>query len=182
MSNFSTTQNQIPAIETSRLILRAHALGDFELCAAIWADPEVTRYIGGKPLSESEAWARFLRYPGHWVMMGYGYWAIEEKVSGEYIGDLGFADYKRELKPSIQGVPEIGWVLARKAHGRGYATEAVRVALAWADRTFTNPRTVCIIAPENSASIRVAEKCGFRQYAKTIYKGNPTWMYERMRG
>ena len=67
-----------------------------------------------------------LRYAGHWQWMGFGFWALEEKSTGAFAGELGFAEFKRELEPSIQGIPEIGWVLAPHAHGKGYATEAVR--------------------------------------------------------
>ena len=145
----------------------------------MWADPEVTRHIGGTPLTETEAWTRFLRYAGHWAVMGFGYWAVEEKGSGAFAGDVGFADYKREIGPSIKGEAEIGWVLAGPVHGRGYATEAVRAALAWGDAHFHGARTVCIIGPENLASLRVAAKCGFREYARTMYKGGPVILLER---
>ncbi len=67
----------------------------------MWADPEVTRYIGGKPLTEEESWARLLRYVGHWSLLGFGYWVVEEKTTGNFIGEVGFADYKRDL-PSLR--------------------------------------------------------------------------------
>jgi RimJ/RimL family protein N-acetyltransferase len=92
----------------------------------MWADPQVTRYIGGKPLTEEECWSRLLRYVGHWAWMGFGYWVAEEKETGNFVGEIGFADHKRDLEPSLKGVPEIGWVFASHVHGRGYATEAVR--------------------------------------------------------
>ncbi len=168
-------------IETERLILRGHRLEDFGDCAAMWADPEVTRYIGGKPLSETEAWARFLRYAGHWSLMGYGYWAVEEKGTGDFVGDIGFADYKRDIEPSLKGIPEVGWVLAQKAHGKGYATEAVRTVVVWGDANFAGARTVCIVAPGNLASIRVAEKCGFQEFERTTYKGEAAILFQRER-
>ena len=128
--------SSIPTIETGRLLLRGYRLDDFTACAALWADPYVTRFIGGRPLSAEESWARLLRYAGHWGLLGFGYWVIEEKSSGEFVGELGFADWKREIEPAIQ-VPEAGWVLATEAHGKGYATEALpRAALAWAGRSF----------------------------------------------
>jgi RimJ/RimL family protein N-acetyltransferase len=169
----------VPILETERLKLRGHRLEDFECCAAMWADPGVTRYIGGKPLTEEESWARLLRYAGHWALMGFGYWVAEEKATGSFVGEVGFADYKRDLTPSLKGVPEIGWVLASSAHGRGYATEAVRAAVEWGDRNFHTDRTACIIAPENLASIRVAEKCGYRKSQVATYKGHPTLMFVR---
>jgi len=172
----------IPTLETERLKLRGHRLDDFPHCAAMWADPNVTRYIGGKPLTEEEAWTKFLRYAGHWLLLGFGYWVAEEKATGNFAGELGFADYKRDLEPSLKGVPEIGWVLASHAHGKGYATEAVRAIVAWGDAHFLSARTACIIAPENLASIRVAVKCGYRQLQLATYKGKPTMMYVREAG
>src|ERR1700723_3734939 len=166
-------------LETERLKLRGHRLDDFAACAAMWADPVVTRYFGGKSLTEEEAWTRFLRYAGHWSLLGFGYWAVEEKATGNFIGEIGFADYKRDLQPSLNGMPEIGWVLASPAHGKGYATEAVRAAVAWGDAHFRLARTACIIAPENLASIRVAVKCGYRDPEPATYKGKPALIFIR---
>jgi len=170
---------EFPVIETERLILRRHRKEDFVPCAAMWADLAVTRYIGGKPYSEEESWARLLRYAGHWSIMGFGFWAIEEKASGSFVGEAGFADFKRDIEPSIKGVPEIGWAFATLVHGRGYATETVRAAVAWGESHLESNRTVCLIHPANLASIRVAEKCGFREYRRTVYKGHPTTMFDR---
>jgi RimJ/RimL family protein N-acetyltransferase len=173
---------QVPILETERLKLRGHQLDDFKHCAAMWADPEVTRFAGGKPLTEEESWRRLLGYVGHWSLLGFGYWVAEEKATGHFVGEIGFADYKRDLEPSMKGTPEAGWVLAARAHGRGYATEAFRAALAWGDAHFKTERTACIISPENLASIRVAVKCGYQAFASTTYKGRPTVMYVREPG
>jgi len=170
---------EVPVIETKRLRLRGHQLNDFSDCAAMWADPIATRYIGGKPFSEEEVWARLLRYVGHWAWMGFGYWAIEEKDTGDFAGELGFADYKRDIEPSIKGVPELGWALVSKVHGKGYATEAVRAAVAWGEAHFGPVRSVCLIHPQNLASIRVAEKCGYQEFQRAIYKGHPTIVFAR---
>jgi RimJ/RimL family protein N-acetyltransferase len=170
---------EVPILETGRLRLRGHRLADFADSAAMWADPIVTRYIGGKPFSREEVWTRLLRYVGHWAWLGFGYWAIEEKASREFVGELGFADFKRDLEPSLEETPELGWVLASRAHGKGYATEAVRAALTWGDEHFGHARTACIIHPENRASLRVAEKCGYREFQRTTYKGHETIMFER---
>jgi RimJ/RimL family protein N-acetyltransferase len=179
MSNIARPAMDIPVIETPRLTLRGHRIDDFSDCAAMWADPIVTRHIGGKPFSEEDTWARFLRYAGHWLLLGFGYWAIEEKDRGSFVGELGFADYKRDITPSLKGMPELGWALASEAHGKGYATEAVRAALTWGEARFASARTVCIIHPENLASIRVAEKCGYREFQRTTYKGHATIIFER---
>jgi len=173
------SSHDVPAVETARLRLRGHRPADFADCAAMWGDPAVTLYIGGRPLSEEETWTRVLRYVGHWSWMGFGHWAVEERATGRYIGDVGFADFKRDLEPSVKGLPELGWVLVRDRHGRGYGTEAVQAALAWGAGHFGSGRTVCLIHPENLASIRVAEKCGFRECTRTSYKGQPTILFER---
>jgi RimJ/RimL family protein N-acetyltransferase len=165
--------SEVPTIETERLRMRAYRLDDFTDCAAMWADAAVVRYIGGKPFTEEEVWAKMLRYAGLWSLMGFGYWAIEEKGSGDYVGEIGFADFKRDVQPSLAGMPELGWVLISRVHGRGYATEAVRAALEWAAGHFGAVKTACLIHPENLASIRVAEKCGYRELRRTTYEGQP---------
>ena len=78
----SHSSGNVPVIETERLVLRAHRLDDFDAYAVMWADPVVTRFIGGKPRTREESWIRFLRHPGMWSMLGFGFWAIEEKASG----------------------------------------------------------------------------------------------------
>jgi RimJ/RimL family protein N-acetyltransferase len=173
---------RVPHLETERLRLRGHCPADFVHCAAMWADPLVTRYIGGTPLSKEESWGRMLRYAGHWAWLGFGYWAIEEKATGDFVGEAGFADYRRNLEPSFENTPEIGWVLAAPSHGKGYATEAARAVVAWGDLHFSGLRTACIIHPEHEASIRVAEKCGYRKLRSTVYKGQPTIVFTRNPG
>jgi RimJ/RimL family protein N-acetyltransferase len=152
---------------------------DFIQSAAMWADPVVTRHIGGRPLSEEESWSRLLRYVGHWALLGFGYWAVEEKATSSFIGEIGFADYKRDMEPPLKGTSEIGWIFATQFHGNGYATEAVREAVAWGDAHFGAAPTACIIDPENLASIRVAEKCGYRKLQLATYKGHPTLVFVR---
>jgi RimJ/RimL family protein N-acetyltransferase len=165
-------------IETERLRLRGHTLQDFANVARMWADPKVTRFIGGKPASREEAWGRILRYIGHWQALGFGYWLIEEK-SGRFAGEVGFADMKRDITPSIDGMPEIGWALARAAQGRGFAAEAVKAALAWGDRHFASATSVCMIDPENAPSLKLAGKVGYAEFARTTYKGATTILLRR---
>src|SRR5215467_10459093 len=168
---------RVPTIETQRLCLRGPRPEDFRDSAALWSDPVVTRFTSGKPLSEEEVWGRLLRYAGHWAWMGFGYWIVEEKATRRFAGEVGFSDWKREMKPSLQGLPELGWVLASRVHGQGYATEAARAAIQWADSHFgkralssgseggensiapevRSACMTCIIHPEHVRSIRVAE-------------------------
>jgi RimJ/RimL family protein N-acetyltransferase len=170
---------EAPLLETQRLRLRGHRLDDLDACCAMWGDPIVTRYIGGKPFTREEVWARLLRYIGHWSLLGFGYWAVEEKASGTFVGEMGFGDFKRELEPPLDDTPELGWALASQAHGKGYATEALRAVIDWGDHHFGAIRTACLIHPENLASMRVAEKCGYHEYARATYKGHETILFER---
>lgn len=168
-----------PLLETERLRLRAHRLDDFAALSAIWSDPAVYRHIGGQPSTPQEVWMRLLRYGGMWPMLGYGYWAIEEKRSGELIGDIGYADFHRDIDPPLDGMPELGWVLASAAHGKGYASEALTAISAWGIDFFGAHRDVCIIAPDNAASMRVAEKAGFRRWCESTYHDEPILMFTR---
>ncbi|MBD5633098.1 MAG: GNAT family N-acetyltransferase [Candidatus Eremiobacteraeota bacterium] len=173
------TVPEIAEIETARLRLRRHRRDDFAACAGMWADPAVVRYIGGQPSTEQQVWSRLLNYAGHWQLMGFGYWVVELKATGLYIGELGFADFKRDIVPSIAGMPELGWALVPDAHGKGYATEALRAVVAWGDERFGRARTVCLIDAENVASIRVAEKCGYGEVERTTYLGRATLIFAR---
>jgi RimJ/RimL family protein N-acetyltransferase len=168
-------------IETERLILDAHTVEDFEPLAAMWADPEVVRHISGRPSSAQDSWMRLLRYGGTWPLLGYGYWAVREKSSRRFVGDLGFADFHRQIEPPITGVPEAGWVFATWAHGRGFATEALHAALAWLDTRASIARSVCLIAPENKISIRLAERSGYLRSATVSFSGADTLLYARNR-
>ena len=168
-----------PIVETERLVLGPHLEKDFAEVAAMWADPEVTRFIGGRPLAAEEVWGKFLRNIGHWRLLGFGYWLARERDSGRLVGQIGFSDFRRDIEPGFDGAPEMGWALAPWANGQGFATEAVRAAVAWGDAEWGPRRTVCIIAPEHRASIRVAEKCGYRPFARAIYHEAPTVIFER---
>jgi RimJ/RimL family protein N-acetyltransferase len=166
-------------IETDRLRLRRHVADDLKESWAMWSDPDVYRHILPAPSNEQQAWSRILAYVGHWAIAGFGSWVVEERSTGVFVGEIGFADFKRDVTPSIRGVPEIGWVLRSSQHGKGYATEGVRAALTWADEHLSAARTVCLIHPENTASIHVAEKVGFSQTHIATYNNAPILMFER---
>jgi RimJ/RimL family protein N-acetyltransferase len=170
---------EFPVLETERLRLRGPRSDDFPAYAAMWADPDVTRFINGPPLSEEDAWAKFMRSFGHWALVGYGFWTVEEKAAGLRVGETGFLDVHRDIAPSLHGIPEAGWAFAKPAQGKGYATEAVRAVLGWGEQRFGKVRFACIIAPDNKPSLRVAAKTGFKEVLRTTYKGEPTVMLYR---
>ncbi|WP_425409222.1 GNAT family N-acetyltransferase [Hyphococcus sp.] len=168
-----------PRLQSERLIMRGPEPDDFPAFAAMWSDRDVIRYITKDPLNEENSWFGFLRIAGHWPMMGYGYWMVIEKDTGDLVGEVGFVDFKRTLTPSLKGQPEIGWVFAAAAHGKGYATEAAKAALEWGDEHFNGARMSCIIDIDNAPSIRVAKKCGFTESARTKYKDDDIIIFHR---
>lgn len=174
-----STNEQIPVLETERLILRGHRRSDFSECAAMWADPIVVAHISGTPSTREQAWSRFLRYAGHWHHLGFGYWVVETRHDGQFVGEVGFSDYCRDVSPTFDGVPEAGWVLKTSAHGQGIATEAVRRMLVWADASLDGPSTVSLFDPENHASIAVAKKVGFGDQIMGRCAGLPTLIMQR---
>lgn len=161
----------IPTLETERLTLRPHRLDDFAAHAALWADEDVVRFITGVPSTREQSWSRMLRIAGMWHHMGFGFLAIVERESGQFIGEAGFLEARREMEPSIEGTMELGWALMPSVHGRGYATEALTALIGWAEVHFPARPMTCIISPENPASLRVAAKLGFRETARTQYNG-----------
>ena len=175
------TLSDSPILETPRLRLRWHRAEDFAAYAAMWAEPDVVRFIGGAPLSREAAWIRLLRQIGLWRYLGFGFFALEDRATGAFLGEAGFHDLRRTIVPSNEGTMEAGWALVPAAHGRGLAEEAMRAAIAWADRVHPSPRMTCIIQVGHAASLRVATKLGFTPYAETTYHGDPVKLLERPR-
>lgn len=172
---------EAPRIETERLVLRPFGAEDLDALAAIWADEEVIRYIGGQKLSREDTWRRSLAANGQWPYVGFGYWIIESKADGTIVGQAGFADFKRDMEPKLEGEPELGYVFAPKVHGQGIAREACEAALAWADANLNAASYPAIIAPENEASIRLAERLGFRREPDGTYRGERIALFRRLR-
>ncbi len=165
-------------IETERLRLRGHTVADLDASAAMWGDADVARFIGGKPSTREESWGRVLRYIGHWAALGHGFWLIEEKASGAYVGEGGFGSFKREIDVPFDA-PEQGWALAQSAQGKGYAAEAMKAAITWGEAHFGRTDFVCMIAPENQPSLNLAEKLGYSRYDQVAYKGEQVVLLRR---
>lgn len=172
-----TRRAQAPELRTDRLVLRGHALEDFPDSLAMWTDPEVVRFIGGRTFTAEECWARLMRYGGFWALLGYGFWTIRDH-GGRFLGECGLLNGRRDLDPPFGDTPEVGWGLVPSAQGQGYGREALEAVLAWAEGQGIG-RTVCLIEPANAPSVRLAEKVGFRQYARTRYHGAEVVLFER---
>ena len=171
----------IPILETDRLRLRPHRVGDYADCCAMWADPVVTRFIGGRPSTPQQTWSRLLTYMGHWKAMDFGYWAIEEKATGAYAGEIGFADFKRDIAESMSNVPELGFALRSAMHGRGHGIEAVGAAVAWGDAHLPSNRTVALVNEDNQRSLHILERYGYRTFDRAQFNGSPVMFLERRR-
>jgi RimJ/RimL family protein N-acetyltransferase len=171
-----------PELETSRLVLRGHRRDDLDDALAMWSHLGVVKYVGGHPLDLEQVWTRLLRYVGHWAVMGFGYWVVREKGTQRFVGEVGFGDFHRVSVPELHGKPEAGWAITPEAQGRGFATEAVEAAHAWISSVHGAPQTLCMIAPDNAASLRVAQKCGYRRWTHTQYRGESTLLLERRSG
>jgi len=163
----------IPTLTTERLRLRSFRKSDLDDYAALNADREVLRYLG----SGSEPWdrGRSSRHPafllGHWQLWDAGTWALEQKETGTFLGMVGFS--------SPEGWPgfELAWTLARRAWGHGYATEGAQAAMDYAFTRWKRDRLISLIAPENRASIRVAEHLGERLEGRITHLGRELLCY-----
>ena len=173
--------DKAPILTTERLVLRPHVHADFEACYALWSDPRTVRFIGGVPATAQDAWFRLQRYGGMWALQGYGFWAVTDRASGAYVGNAGLMEAMRGVE-GLDGVPEAGWVLGPEIGGRGLATEAMRAVLGWADAHLEDGRTACIIDPDNAASLRVADKLGYREVGRPLFREQPTVLLYRERG
>jgi RimJ/RimL family protein N-acetyltransferase len=170
----------IPVLQTERLILRGHQRHDLKDCVDLWSNPAVTRYIGGRAFTPEEVWSRILRYVGHWSLLSFGYWLVSEKASGAFVGEVGFADFERELVPSLGKAPEAGWIIAPEARGKGYAHEAIAAAHVWINDVYGASRTVCMIDHDNVISQQIARKHGYSVWSEASYHGTPVRLYERI--
>ena len=143
-------------LQTERLTLRPFILDDFEPLAAMSADPQVMRFLSldGKPQPRFQAWQSFSALVGHWQLRGYGFFAVIEKASGEFVGRVG--PWHPEGWPDF----EIGWTLRSQYWGRGYATEAARKCIDFAFEELKRTHLISLIHPENANSIAVAQRLG----------------------
>src|SRR3954469_8419464 len=134
----------IPELTTTHLRLRGFRQSDFEAYATIMADPDVARFLGfGGALSRDDAWRQMAMILGHWVLRGFGLWAVEEKATGRLLGRIG-CHYP-------EGFPcfEVGYTLGRFAWGKGFATEGAAAALKYAQTVLGRTDVASVIKVGN---------------------------------
>ncbi len=160
-------------IETSRLTLRYITIRDREALIPILGDAEVMQYsiIGVHNRQQIRQFIeqRLLSY----LEPGFGLYALVHQQSNELIGYCGFFIQSINQQQEV----EIGYRLAKKYWGQGLATEAAQAVLKYGQQKFNFQRFVCLIAPQNIRSIRVAKKLGMELEKKVIYHGLNVEMY-----
>jgi RimJ/RimL family protein N-acetyltransferase len=164
--------NDIPIVETERLLLRSFREADLDAFAAMSADAEVMRYIGsGETVDRNGSWRAMAGFIGHWSLRGCGMWAIERKSDAAFLGRVGLH------QPPYWPALEAGWVLARHAWGQGYARESAAAVLDFARRSLPLQRLVSFVRPGNERSVKLALALGARRDADGELLGMPVEVY-----
>jgi RimJ/RimL family protein N-acetyltransferase len=167
-------------LTTERLTLVPHAPEHFDAYAEFWGKDPGHFLRSLAPMRPEDAWARLLRHFGHWQHYGWGAF-LGFDDSGKLVVDAGYNDCRRGLGPRFDGAPEGMWKVDLDAQGWGLATEAMAAITDWFDATHRPPLSVCMIDPDNLASVRVANKLGFAEFERTTYKDVPIILFERKR-
>jgi len=155
-----------PELATERLVLRGWRGDDLAAWAAICADEKVMRALGRKgAISREEAWRDMAFHAGHWSLKGFGHWVLEERDTWELVGRAGL------LYPEGWPGLEVGWTVSRSRWGRGYAGEAGRAAIAWAQAELGATHVISLIDDDNPRSQRVAEKLGMTLEGRARVRG-----------
>ncbi len=175
---------EAPTLETERLTLRAAQRDDFAPIFEMGKDPDRTQHKGGPVTPRPVAWEKFLRGPAMWQLLGYGMWIVERRSDHAVLGQVGYADFMRDIDPPLADMPEMAWVLGRIANGpdgrgMGYGSEALAAALDWGDIHIDAAGYQCIISPDNEPSLRLARRYGFKEKGRAIYKDELTIVLER---
>ena len=144
-------------IETERLLIRRPTLADADAVFSRYSsDAEVTRFMGWSRHRSVDDTRAFLEFSeAEWRERPAGPYLIESRQEGRLLGSTGFG-FETPYRA------ETGYVLARDAWGRGYATEAVRAMVALAPSLGIR-RLQALCHPDNRPSWRVLEKCGFER-------------------
>ena len=149
-------------METKRLLIRTASEDEMRRLIEEQTDEELAAAYG-------EMLQGCLDHPEDWNW--YAIWMIEEK-DGQHVGDLSFTGRRAD------GSAEIGYGILEEYRGRGYASEAVEAAVAWALEQSGVRRVEAETEPGNFRSRRVLEKCGFVPTG-TIGEEGPRFSIER---
>jgi [ribosomal protein S5]-alanine N-acetyltransferase len=140
---------------TERLRLRPFRPGDLDALHALWSDPEVGRWVGGTHTDLRESEEELGEHLRHQEQHGFSLWAVEERATGELVGEIGLQRFEGR-GPEV----EIGWAVTAAARGRGYAT------------------VIAVVLPDNLASRRICERLGMRAAGMREAYGHEHVLYE----
>ena len=141
--------------------------------AAMLGDERVALHLGGVPVSREDSWRKLMMAVGQWSLLGFGYWAVETKIDGKFVGQVGFGIFERDIVDAYAELPEMGWIFAPAVHGQGIALEASRAALDWLVANRGATPVWAIISPGNGASLKLAERLGFERQSDAAYHDEP---------
>ena len=163
--------------ETPRLVLRRLRPDDAAALFRTTGDPDVMRHWAPGPDSTVEAVARRIsEIETHWATHGFGDWGVVERETADLIGFAGLHH--------IAGMPEVnvGYAFEKHRWGHGYGTELCGAVVTFGFERLALPEIVAVIAPQNQASIRVAEKCGLVFWKRFVWSGHERVAYRVTRG
>lgn len=146
-------------MRTERLLMRHWRDADREPFAALNADPVVMRHFP-RLIDRAECDAFIDRKQALLAAQGWGQWAVELLSTGEFIGFVGLSSPVDDLPPAP--CTEVGWRLAARHWGSGYAPEAARAGLGVAFEGLGVAEVVSFTTTLNAPSRRVMEKIGMR--------------------
>jgi RimJ/RimL family protein N-acetyltransferase len=174
--------NDAPFLVTDRLELWCPRASDREELYAVVTTGDTARFLGKQP-DRADFFNRFLRGAGSWQLYGYGLFLLRQRGSPEIVGNCGVFHSLRGLGEDFDDQPEVGWILRHDQTGQGLAGEAMRATLEWFHEAHGPQRLVCMIAPENTSSVRLAEKLGFTPLRETeLPDGDAVRLFERLPG
>lgn len=157
---------QIPILRSAHLTLRPILPADTTSLHRIYQTDGVLQYFPNPSPPPLEKVERFVAYQqAHWEKYGYGNWAVTTAGNDEIIGWAGL-QFLAETEET-----EVGYLLDKVHWGKGYATEAARASLDFGFASFAFPEIIALVHPDNTASLKVAAKCGMTVVEHKVYWG-----------
>lgn len=171
--------NGAPVLVTERLELWRPLAADLPDLHAMMQHEVTRRFFGAWEATLADMHARLLRNVGSWSLYGYGTFMVRERGKATIIGNCGVFHSWRGLGEDFDDQPEAGWIVAADKARQGYAGEAMTAVFAWFDAAHGPRRTVCMIDPANTASIRLADRFGYKPLRDAEFGGEPIRLFER---
>ncbi len=153
-------------LETERLLLRRQRASDIAFLTDLWADPKVTRYMGG-PRDRDSLRSVFNETAHNPCAERYDLWPVVEKETGQLVGHCGLLDKEVDGRTEI----ELTYILSPSVWGKGYATEIGQAIKQLAFEKMGVKRLIALIEPENGPSERVAIRLGMALEKEIVRPG-----------